>query len=514
MNKNQERIALAGLIGIILIIITLPYYNAWRAGGDTHVFNGFIYNPWDGNSYIAKMRQGWNGSWTFKLPYTVKPGKGTYIYLYYLTIGHLARITGWSLLFTFHFFRILGVVALYLVLYKLCELIFDEIRPRWTAFLLAALGSGMGWIFYPLGIVTSDVGVPEIYPFYASLSSAHFPLSLALMVLVIILFLQVESGWKGRVGMVLTALLISIVTPFGTAIAGLTIGISWLWTRIQGVNNKNHLMNLFLFGLGIIPFSGYYFWLSQHHNAIQGWKIQNITITPPVWDTVAALSPLLWFAIPGGVAAWKSGKRPYRLLVVWLGLNLVMAYAPFALQRRMLTGAFIPLALLATMMVERWLSGEGRKARVVKVVFIILCVMTSVMNVFVGFVASKSFEPVLYLSRGEYEALDWMQENLPADSIILSSPRMGLYVPAYTDHRVLYGHPYETVNAEYWDLAVNRFFAGDYSADEKADFLIEGRVEYVFYGPRERLLGTPESMDGMILIYDNETVQIYEMGSE
>ena len=32
--------------------------------------------------------------------------------------------------------------------------------------------------------------------------------------------------------------------------------------------------------------------------------------------------------------------------------------------------------------------------------------------------------------------------------LILSSPEMGLFIPAQTGRRVLYGHPFETVNAD------------------------------------------------------------------
>ena len=64
------------------------------AGGDTHVFGGFLLNPLDGNSYLAKMQQGASGSWRFTLPFTPEPGEGAYLFLFYLALGHLCRLTG------------------------------------------------------------------------------------------------------------------------------------------------------------------------------------------------------------------------------------------------------------------------------------------------------------------------------------------------------------------------------------------------------------------------------------
>ena len=512
MTKKQESWALAGFIGVLIIVITLPYILAWRAGGDAYVFDGFLYNPADGNSYLAKMRQGWNGSWTFTFPYMAEPGEGAYIHLYYITIGHLSRITGLSLIFGFHFFRTLGVAALYIALFTLCKLIFEDVRSRWTAFLLAALGSGLGWIFFPFGVVTSDVGVPEIYPFYASISSGHFPLSMALLISVMLLYLREDGSLKGRAGLLAAGLAMSIVTPFGTVIAGLTLGTAWFWNIIRKTSAKNQAINFVLFVCGSGPLMVYYYWLSKTNFAVQGWNLQNISLSSPVWDTAASLLPLLWFALPGAVIAWKSGIKSHRLLVFWMALSLVLAYSPSALQRRMLTGIFIPMAILAAFTFEHWFFKQRRFKRFVQVVFIILCIMTTAMNVYIGFIAGKSLAPVLFLTSGEIEALDWMQDNLAPDSVVLTSSSMGMYVPAHSDLRVLYGHPYETSNALYWEDAVNQVFSGELSEAEGLQFLKDNHVKYIFIGPRERDLGVINWLGGLTLIHENNSVQIFLVG--
>jgi hypothetical protein len=82
------------LIIIFLVLCTLPYVEAERVSGPETVFGGFFLNPIDGNTYLAKMRQGWDGAWQFRLPYTAEPGEGSYLFIFYLFLGHAARWLG------------------------------------------------------------------------------------------------------------------------------------------------------------------------------------------------------------------------------------------------------------------------------------------------------------------------------------------------------------------------------------------------------------------------------------
>lgn len=66
--------------------------------------------------------------------------------------------------------------------------------------------------------------------------------------------------------------------------------------------------------------------------------------------------------------------------------------------------------------------------------------------------------PAIFLEKSESQALVWISANTPKDSIILASPDMGLFIPADTGRKVLYGHPFETVNAEQEKAKVQTFF--------------------------------------------------------
>jgi hypothetical protein len=89
-------------------MITLPYLYAAQAGGDEYVFGGFLLNPIDGNSYLAKMYEGWRGDVKFTLPYTTEVSEGGYLFLFYIGLGHLARMIDVPRILVFHAARIIS----------------------------------------------------------------------------------------------------------------------------------------------------------------------------------------------------------------------------------------------------------------------------------------------------------------------------------------------------------------------------------------------------------------------
>jgi hypothetical protein len=94
-------------------------------------------------------------------------------------------------------------------------------------------------------------------------------------------------------------------------------------------------------------------------------------------------------------------------------------------------------------------------------------------------------------------------DDTPPGALVLASPATGLYLPARTDARVIYGHPFETVDADTHEQAVEDFFAGRFSP---GSFFAQYPVNYIFYGPREKALGSlpPLGNDWRILFQQGE----------
>ena len=118
---------------LVLLLISLPYLTAWAAAGPEHTFGGILANPLDGNTYLAKMYEGWRGDWRFTLPYTANPGQGAYIFSFYLFSGHLAKILGLPLILTFHLARLLAAALLLFILWQFLQNLLPESRQlNWS----------------------------------------------------------------------------------------------------------------------------------------------------------------------------------------------------------------------------------------------------------------------------------------------------------------------------------------------------------------------------------------------
>lgn len=500
------------LIAVLLAAVILPYVVAALAAGESHHFVGFLLNPMDGASYLAKMRQGYEGAWRFVLPFTTQPGEGAYLFTFYLFLGHLARITGLSTVLVFHIVRVLGALALLLVLARLADCAFAG-RPALSkvAFALAAAGSGMGWLLMFTGYLTSDTWVAEAYPFLSMFSNPHFPIGLAILLWYFSLFLGDEEKAHPAL-LMLAGLAVSIIQPFGVVMGLLIAGAVTLWKWLE--TRTLDWQPLFWFGLLGGPFLLYQFWAAQTDPILAGWNAQNVTITRPVWDVLISLSPTLPLAIIGAFSLLREKSSPARrLLLAWLVLGLVLIYAPFSLQRRFMLGLYVPAALLAVFGVAYLRQRFNRPLKGLVPALLVLSLLTNVLLVLILTLGAATHALELTLTRDEFRAAEWITANTAPDALVLASPQIGQWLPGLTGRRVIYGHPYETVNAEQEQAAVEEFFREPVAITRNDPRLDERGVSYIFYGPREAelALGGGPDFSALPFVFQSGSVTIYEV---
>ncbi len=505
---------------LVLLLVSLPYGVATLAGQPGHVFGGFLLNPQDGNSYLAKMYQGWRGDLRFTLAFSADPGRGGYLFLFYLFLGHLARWSGLPLILIFHLVRLLGVVLLLGELWRFLSRTVSAERWRIWAFAFASLGLGLGWLVFAFGVLTADFWVAEAYPFLSAYTNPHFALGLALLLWLIVppeahcdpLHPYWLSDWRAGGA----AFLLSVLSPFGVVVALVVLAGSWLWEvaagllsghgrsvlrmsslgeRLAALGSRNLLLRLLWVLIAGMPLLLYDFWIVRMDPQLAIWDAQNLTPTPPAWDVALALSPALLLALPGAWRVIRGGERGGRMLLVWAFAGAVLIYAPLGLQRRFLMGLYVPLVGLASYGLESLAARFSRRlARRVAAIALGLALPSTLLILLVGLFGAQTRDPALYLTQSEVQALEWLESNTPADALVLAAPETGLLIPAHTGRRVLYGHPFETVNATSEQAQVVAFFQGEMQAP--ATFVEQRQVDYIFYGPRERSLGElPKGLD-------------------
>src|SRR5260370_23080015 len=101
------------LTGLALPLVTaVPYLYAYAAHPPGQVFMGFFYLGDDANTYLAKMRQGWEGSWSWQNRYTTESSSSAYLFMFWLVLGHIAALLNLPLIIVFHVARVGAAFAL------------------------------------------------------------------------------------------------------------------------------------------------------------------------------------------------------------------------------------------------------------------------------------------------------------------------------------------------------------------------------------------------------------------
>lgn len=500
---------LNGIIITLYFLILVPYGLAWAVSPQGYVFGGFLFNPIDGNSYLAKMVEGWRGEWAFTLPYTAQKGAGAPIFLFYIFLGQLSRLTSIPTIWVFHMARIVGVFFLVRELVHFISGFFpDSKNSLRKAAGLALLGSGSGWILILFGIIISDVWVAEGYPFLSSFSSPHFTIGMALLIRIFSEMLLPET--PGKIArLLLWGFLIALIMPFGLVSASLVAGI---WVLVEWKVSKQ----LYWRSLIALASTGgiylvYQYWTILRDPLLSQWNVQNQTPSPAVWDLVLSFSPALLFA---GWGAWRWIRDhqlgPHqRLVLIWFLGGLAMVYFPFSLQRRFIFALFIPICILAMAGIQAFLDWKPSFVKKAMPIIWIGSFLTNGMVILLALFGIFSHQPLFFVSVDEAESFRFIRDSLPQDALILCSPETGLFIPSWTGRRVLYGHEFETVNAKANRELAERLLSVQMESPKEIDLMKENSIQYVFSGPRELKIGSPDFRSAMKPVFQNASVTIF-----
>jgi hypothetical protein len=535
MSARRERAIQFGVIVVVAILTQILYPYAILKGRPNLIFGGIFFNSYDGYSYLAKMYQGWQGSWKYTLLYSPGQDYGSYLFMYYLFLGHVSRWTGLPLPITYHLARFLSTVLFYFVLFKFLKKVLIDPRLYISAYLLAAFGSGLGWLSLFFNKITPDFWVAEAYPFLSSFANPHFPLGLALLLWLFSLesSREIKIYPKAALQLIGGSFLLAVVLPFGVIVYFAVILLSDIFEWIIHFMNKDQWsfqhyrflgLEIVFVVLGGITVLFYQFWLTRTDPLLSIWNVQNVTPAPPIGDLMIALLPVGFIAIAGIFSAIKEKKHYSIRVLFWAVVGIGFIYIPFSLQRRLILGVYIPVVILAVWgmdyLVRNVFKANNNFVKFKSVIFILLLfsIPTNLIILFTTKNAIDRYDSKLYLTSGEINAFKWLVENTPKQSCILSSPESGLFIPAFTGEHVVYGHPFETINADVNKQFVLDFFTQMIRANDKDklhNILNEYRVDYIYFGPREKKINGDDAslllQEQFDRIYQNEEVQIYRV---
>jgi len=523
MIRKEELLKAVALGTLVSIITLVPYGLAISLAKPEGVFGGFLVNPIDGFSYLAKMRQGYEGQWLFHLPYTVESGEGAFIFLFYIFLGHLSRWTGIPSIVLYHLVRFLGSVFMFSMAFVFVSQFFKTKILRWGAYGIILLGGGLGWIGVPFGLLASDLWIVESIPFLTAYANAHFPLATALFLALVLIFLiKARATYLNMIVIFLISTVFAMIQPF-SMVPLFIILFLWLlletWIEANGHEGSILMMRIrekwFLFFAmiaGALPWFIYDYLLTIHHPVIAAWNEQNITLSPPIYDYILGFGAIFVLAVFGILKGLFRSTKEERLLLVWVIAQALLLYAPFALQRRLSLGLFFALVILALLTLNQFVVNQKR-IRLLVLAVLILSIPSNLIVLGSGIAGMMKKDPLVVLEKDEMMAYQWLSSNAVPGEIILAGTIAGNRIPAFATLRVFYGHPFETVNAKESKALIEGIFSAEDVQDDGIEELQSMRVTYVFYGPEERELGQPEWLEGLDANFISGEYSIYEISA-
>ena len=441
--------------GLVLAIVTaVPYVYGYLAQPHSQVFLGFFYLGDDANTYIAKMRQGFEGAWAWQNRYTTEESPTAYLFMFWLLLGHIAAIAGLPLIVVFHLARVAAAFALMASAWLCITHFIQDRGARLFAFFFLAFGLGMGYVIQALGhpIVfgnptdTLDWRMPELTAFYSILALPHFAWSGVFAALGIPLTLKAIERGDLRLGALagLAWLGQASIHPQMPILMGGATAVAMLLSRPS--TKRGWVAGALAFAIPA-PYILYAYFAFIGNPEVQRWTFHSKNALPPEGlSFLLAIAPQLLLALVGIPGALRRRSREDLFLIAWLVLLAAILYLPNPagdLRRRFLDALYIPLVILGArgmfdVILPRFRCARAR--RLIPFSYVAFAAVGSAFLVLAPMLVAT--QPQYVMSRSYYGGLTWLGDQ--PQGRVLSMPGIGLYVPAYSPDTVFVGHYDET----------------------------------------------------------------------
>lgn len=519
-------------------MVFVPYIWGYLNVPRDMVFMGFADHPYDQNSYLSRIQQASEGKFFIKRDFTLEPQRPLFFNPFTWTLGVIVRLTGLSPLAAYYGAIVFYALLLFYVIWWFIGIFSEDPRQRLVAFALCAFSSGLCWIipygtwerlFREHGMVPIDYWIAETITFETIFSFPQFALTAALMLFGFGFFIEAAEGrLVSRSiygGLALFAL--CFVHTVDMVTVGVVIGVYCLLSLFlfRSVASKI-LASGILIALVALPAFLYMYRLFTTEPVFVEWSKEKFTSPHPL-SYIIGYGLVLFLAVPELIRVLKSRDRAGWLLAVWVIAVAVLLYAPLSFQRRLSTAVHIPLCILAARTVSRSVlpaacrllargaapESTGTIEAIVLALIVAATFPANIVKVLNCIREMRSNPLEFYLPRGDVEAMRWMKENHNEDAAVLSTYKSGLYLPAYTGNRVYVGHWSETLRFNEKAAIADTILFSPGDAGEKAAFLREHDIKYIYFGNFERMRGrfAMEGAPCLRKIYGAGGVNIYKV---
>ena len=509
----------------IAAVSLLPYLLAYLWAPAGHHFAGFFFIADDATTYLAKMRQGADGSWLWNDPYTSEPHGGVFLFGFYLLFGHLAALLHLPLIATYHLARITGAIALVLAVERLCRRLLPP-QQRSLGLVLVVLGSGAGFLAQAAGnpailgsrVEALDLHLPELSGWYSILAIPHFAWATALIVIALLGLLKITEapGWRPLALTSLSLIALTAIHPQMIPVLAL-IWVAYralllLWRQRPSWRALAAEAAAFATTLPLLAYNA---WILFRDPTIAEWARQWRHQAPGPVSLALSLGLPLLAAIVGMTIAWRRRDQGLALLLVWPPLVAVLLYLPNVanIQRRLLDALFVPIGILAAVGLGS-LTGRLRRARArrIQAVLMTVCCMSSAIVLAIALRFASGAFAEAYINDDAWQAMQWLSAHHQAGDRALSAPAAGQLLPAWAGVPVYVGHYSETLDYFQKIRNVSAILSPDEPDGALQNFLGTNRLTLLYWGPDEAATGFhPDDHAYLHPVYRHGAVAIYRV---
>jgi hypothetical protein len=529
----------------VLALTSLPYLYAYFTTPPGKQFMGIMLDVPDHGQYFSWMRELTHAHLSAN-KLTPEPNKPVFFNLLWWGLGRLSWLLGMDYPGVFQLLRLVGGTLFLLLAYRLCAWFLPNRLMRRTAFLLIALTSGFGWtlvvIKYLWGLTDPPfpllVYIAEGNTFLGILGYPHF-IAAALYTFVFDLILRGQA--KGQLRYAVAAGLVALFFGWQHAYdLVLVYGILGMYGLLLLLRDRRMPLYLLKSGfiVGLISCSPAVYsvlltrldplWeevLAQFANA--GVYTPNLLQLPILLGLTFLLA--VFTVIRDNPLRWQDFDNDQLFLRAWFLGNFLLIYIPTDYQIHMLNGWQIPIAILATQGLFRYIlpsienTFKSRYSistpliqRGLVITLIVAILPTNLYLLTWRFVELARHDYPYYLYQDENSALQWLEANGRPDEVVLSSLTVGQYIPALTGLHAFLAHWAQTLDFYGKSAMVAEFFANETPDTRRQQILEQYSVDYVFYGPAERALGgyDPSQSPLFVELFSAPSTNIYRFKAD
>jgi hypothetical protein len=507
--RADDRLVLIALVAVVLLVTALPDLIARLSAPPDRVFMGIVLNVPDTAQYLSWARES-SRAVLIENRLTPERGEPVFFNLFWLGVGRLAAGLGLGLAETLQLVRPLAGAGYLLATYWLAGLLTRDRLERWTAFLVAGLGGGLGWLLV-LGkqFTGGDVLFPlDLYVNESNtvLSVMAFPLASASALLLLLALglaaLALERGdLRPALAAGASALVLGLMHGYDLLIVYAVVGATALALAARSRERIRPLLIAALVCGPSAPAAAYLAYLTSASPIWRGVLAQygNAGVYTPSPPHLLILIGLpLWVALLGLPAAWRRGPRAFvrtagprdLLLASWLVVGFLLLYIPTDFQIKMLAAWQVPVAIVAARLLARSVGRRlGARPSTLAALLVLATLPVNLYLVSWRVVELGRHDYPYYLHRDEVAALAWLAENSRPEEVVLSSLTIGQYLPGVAGNSAFLAHWAQTLDFFEKRRLVGEFFAAQTPEATRLETLRRYGVRYVFYAQPEREIG-------------------------